>query len=307
MGAAEARVIREVLSEHEQTLLRRSAQGKSPQALAQLYRGVYEGENGVEEALARIREKIESAMGSGERPLASSIADVVGEDDNGGVPVRSAPRGSLNGAGAASAPRAAAPPVAQRQPVVPSPERLPAIVHSPASVMRPSNVQIAREREEKLRELLADGREVTFREVAIALGIGDRKTAGQLVRRVCVNTGNRYVDSDGEHRAAWASTWCLRGAEPAKPPAPFAGGAELERVEPALPETSPAGATDRGTMVLPDAVDPALMMRLDDGLFDMRMAYVELLMKLAEQKPTDARLDRVERALWGRTLTETVA
>lgn len=96
-AALQIDVINEVCNEHEKTLLRRVAQKKSPHALAQLYRGRYEGENGVEEAVDAIKRKIEERMrerlnGSAARaPRAPAPKPRPGDEDDdgdGGMPVR---------------------------------------------------------------------------------------------------------------------------------------------------------------------------------------------------------------------------
>lgn len=107
-----AEVIREVLSEHEQRLLSMATKGKSLDGLAKLYRQ-YDGPNGVQDALDKIKAKIEERLQQrvggedGEPMLEERVAGFFPEEDEdrglGGVPIRSAPRGSMAGAGAGSA------------------------------------------------------------------------------------------------------------------------------------------------------------------------------------------------------------
>jgi hypothetical protein len=100
----DAQVIRGALSVREQKLLEMSGRGKSADAISKIYRE-YGGENGVEEALARIREKLQNAANG------HALAGLPDEDDGlGGIPVRSVPAGTLNGAGAAPTSPEAIPP-----------------------------------------------------------------------------------------------------------------------------------------------------------------------------------------------------
>lgn len=103
--------MREVLSDHERNMLRVAGKGKSLSAMAQLYRQ-YEGENGVRDALAKIREKVEKALqASVEQAHEPSefLEDTlsVGErmdEAEASVPVKSAPHARVPDAGAGSPP-----------------------------------------------------------------------------------------------------------------------------------------------------------------------------------------------------------
>jgi hypothetical protein len=131
--ALEAEVAARVLSPHQRRLLELADNGKSPHALAQLYRQ-YEGENGVrsaiEQARAKVRAAINGAAHPGDRPLHAVLADAMDEEGDGGIPVRRVPAGMLD-AEAGGAPAARHPPRPQREQPSSAASTLPAVVDSP--------------------------------------------------------------------------------------------------------------------------------------------------------------------------------
>lgn len=106
-----------------QLWLRRHAQAKSLHALAQMYPHL-EGENGVQERLNEIEMTLQAAVHEHEMghvgAKVGAIADETDrerEDNAGGVPIRSVPTGTLNGAGAGPAePRSATTPPSRPAP-----------------------------------------------------------------------------------------------------------------------------------------------------------------------------------------------
>ncbi len=300
--ALEAEVAKHVLDDREQQLLARVAQGKSLRALAELYRGVYEGENGVMHAINEARRKVREAINgkrqddnatasaAAERPLDAHLAPDEDEDD-GGIPVRSVPAGTVTDAGAAQSSPPAAPPTAPRQLPSSAPEKLPAVRDSPAPASRASNAEVAKQREGEVLAVLADG-PANGRDILAAMQDCPKPSLYDLLSRMYVR--GQITRSHPEHSAReWL--YALPGMVSSQKPPPTAP----VTTSPARPrpekQTPPPFA---GIEPEPDPSDPAAptLAGLQLRYIDTLVTGLEAWLETGDELPVEL-CDRIERLL----------
>lgn len=277
----DAQLMREVLDDHEQALMRHVARGKSLHVIAQLYRQ-YEGENGVMHRINEIRAKLKTA--AEQRAMARELGLEDDPDDTGGIPVRTVPASeSMNGAGGANGhvavdvPPAAAPPA--------SSSRLPAVVDSPAP-RRQSNAVIGMERERAVLEILARG-PATAAAMVEEIGCSPTGLDNALARMRIAKTVVRSGKVEGRG-GGWIYT--------------LPSSTALDRP---APEPPPARTTEARPVPEPEPEPLGTSMRLDaiDGRQPLPERYAEVLIIMLEgftesdEDPPVELMDRIERVL----------
>jgi len=268
-------LLREVLSQDERTLWGYYSRGKSLGAIAQLQRQ-YEGPNGVREAIEQIEVKLTRAA-NGERPLETVLADLREQPDAAGLPIRSVPAGSMNGAGAEPPPSVAAPPGDQRQ--RPSSGRLPAVAETPAR--RPPNAVIGMARERAIRELL-ERRSATVAELAEEMDVKRNVVDNALARM----SSKGIVVAEGSRGGS--RLWKLKRDAPLPairvdlPTPPPASARAAEPASVAIVNINNAGGADL----------PGLQLRYAECL----VTVLENLISAHEVIPVEL-MDRIERVL----------
>lgn len=314
----EAQVIRETLSEHEQTLLRLAAHS-GPARIKHLYSRQYGSLQAVEAALGDIRQKVERALTrhhQAEQPLATALAGLTDDqdDDNQGIPIRHGPRASAPAStvnGAAAGPRAGSDPPARQPP--PSKE-LPTMPDSPAAATddaRNHNQIVGAAREQAILERLAKGPAVRG-EIAEAIGV-DAKPLGKALARLKaqgkIRPGARREGMRGDVRE-YELVDGLQPAAPAPAPAPAKAPAAaredtLTPHEPLPPAPRPfAGEpSDNGIHIGRVGAMPGtgLFLGASSTYAQVRNRYAHVLIdhleKTVEEGDVGALMDRIERVL----------
>ena len=271
--------VREVLSPHEQKLLRLS-KSKSLDVLAQIYR-MYEGENGVREALDRINAKISEGIPVRRVPPASV----------GGIPLKRAPAGTVAGAEQ----KAAAPPT--RPTPTGESSTSPPMFPPPTPVRALQTVLTdAQARDDRVLALLRE-RARSCISVAHELGVG-KGLANKSLRRLerhgnALRTSHEahdYPRADPQAGGRKSKVWkAVDGPDFEEPP-------EAAPAPAAKPKPEPAAALNGKPASNGHAVataEPALPTPAEQ-----RTYYIESLLDLAGQHPEHAHLfDRIERLL----------
>jgi hypothetical protein len=215
-------VIREVLSDHERNLLRLAGNGKSLDVLAKMYRQ-YEGPNGVDAALKRIREKVEDACRARverreeEQPVEDAARGAAGIDvereDDTGVPKSAGAGGSVRrDAGAPQRAQRASPPssVPASSPVAPSRSGLDAGTSSPAAARNDPRARGERNEQAILAALAAQRR--SARGMAEALSL-PKSSIGKALERL---EERGLVEHAGQDAYDWTGGGPGRGRSPSR-------------------------------------------------------------------------------------------